>query len=374
MESDSTSDRTALLSRVEQLVPQIQAQAAECDAAAQLPRNAVAQLKDLGVLRATLPVALGGLGFGEGADGAPLLFRMLYLLGQASLAVARIVDCHINALQLILRYGTLAQAERAAVDIWAGHLFALWTADPRDAAGVSITPHGDGYALEGAKAFCVGAGVATRALITARTATGAQLVMVDLAPGERVRSDDEKLGGIRAAVTGSVDFSDLGVPAEALLGAEGDYLREPVFSAGAWRGSAAALGGLGALLDIHRGELIARQRDRDPHQRARFGQAVMAHETARLWVEQAALRACREDGSPVAIVAYVNLARLAVEAACLDAMRLTQRGLGLQAFMAGHPAERLCRDLAVYLRLPAPDEIMDKAAAFYLQGALPGGA
>jgi hypothetical protein len=53
-------------------------------------------------------------------------------------------------------------------------------------------------------------------------------------------------------------------------------------------------------------------------------------------------------------------------------MRLTQRGLGLGAFMAGHPAERICRDLATYLRQPAPDETLVKAADHYFHASLPG--
>jgi len=97
---------------------------------------------------------------------------------------------------------------------------------------------------------------------------------------------------------------------------------------------------------------------------------MIAYETARLWMSRAARRACLEDGPPEAIVAYINLARIAVEAACLDAMRITQRSLGLGAFIAGHPAERVCRDLATYLRQPAPDETLDTAAGYYLAQGL----
>jgi alkylation response protein AidB-like acyl-CoA dehydrogenase len=158
------------------------------------------------------------------------------------------------------------------------------------------------------------------------------------------------------------------------LGAPGDYLREPVFSAGAWRSSAGAFGGLTALVKLYRAELRARERDADPSQRARFGQLLIAHETARLWLVQAARHACLEDQPASEIVAYVNLARLAIEAAGLDAMRLTQRGLGLGAFIVGHPAERICRDLAVFLRQPAPDETLDKAAAHYFESGLPARA
>jgi alkylation response protein AidB-like acyl-CoA dehydrogenase len=198
------------------------------------------------------------------------------------------------------------------------------------------------------------------------------MLIIALEPGTRVLPSPIKLSGLRAATTGAMDLTGIQIPPDAALGAPGDYLREPVFSAGAWRGSAAAFGALTALVELHRHELLQRARAHDPHQTARFGELLIAYETARLWLQQAALRACLEDGPPEAIVAYINLARLAVEAACLDAMRLSQRSLGLPAFIAGHPAERICRDLATYLRQPAPDETLAKAATFYFQAPLPG--
>ncbi len=93
---------------------------------------------------------------------------------------------------------------------------------------------------------------------------------------------------MRAAVTGAVDFTGCEVAADALLGEPGDYLREPDFSAGAWRGSAVASGGLIALLE----HAITQLRDpagwtaRTP--RPGVGQAFIARETCRLWVQAAA--------------------------------------------------------------------------------------
>ena len=45
--------------------------------------------------------------------------------------------------------------------------------------------------------------------------------------------------------------------------------------------------------------------------------------------------------APEQLVAYVNLARLAVEAAALDLMQLVQRSVGLQAFLRPNPIERI---------------------------------
>ncbi|MET1027080.1 MAG: acyl-CoA dehydrogenase family protein, partial [Dongiaceae bacterium] len=107
-------------------------------------------------------------------------------------------------------------------------------------------------------------------------------------------------------------------------------------------------------------------RDRDPHQLARIGEAAIAVETARLWVERAAVYANTAAIDGDRKVAYVNLARLAVERAGLQTMELAQRSIGLAGFMRGHPLEQTCRDLATYLRQPAPDQALANGAAFAL--------
>jgi alkylation response protein AidB-like acyl-CoA dehydrogenase len=284
----------------------------------------------------------------------------LALLGEGNLAVARLYEAHVNALQLVFRYGQPELKDRTAADVKAGHLFALWVTDPPD-GGLHLLAGG---VLTGGKLFCSGASAATRALVTAHTGNGVQMLIADVTTA-RIEPARLRLAGMRAAVTGAVTFDGIHVAPWQLLGEPGDYLREPVFSAGAWRGSAAALGGLSALVKLFRDELNARQRAGHPAQAARLGEALIAFETSRLWLGQAAQRACLEDRPAAEIVAYVNLARIAVEAACLDAIRLITRGLGVSAFAIGHPVERVARDLAVFLRQPAPDETLATAAAFY---------
>jgi alkylation response protein AidB-like acyl-CoA dehydrogenase len=114
------------------------------------------------------------------------------------------------------------------------------------------------------------------------------------------------------------------------------------------------------LLDLLRRHLQETSRGEDSHQAARLGAAAMATETARLWVAHAATITEGLLGSraPDQLVAYVNLARLAVEAAALDLMQLVQRSVGLQAFLRPNPLERIARDLATYLRQPGPDRAL----------------
>ena len=193
------------------------------------------------------------------------------------------------------------------------------------------------------------------------------MLIVKLGQGERVSRLPAPLQGMRAAVTGAVDFSGCSVEQDACLGEPEDYLREPDFSAGAWRSSAVAAGGLASLVELLRGQLRDAARIEHPHQLQRLGCALIARETSTLWVRQAARVAEQPGADAAATVAFIGLARIAVETACLDAMRLVQRSLGLAAFRHGNPVERICRDLATYLRQPAPDEVLTGAARQFAQ-------
>ena len=102
-----------------------------------------------------------------------------------------------------------------------------------------------------------------------------------------------------------------------------------------------------------------------------MGRALIAQETARLWCRRAALIAEDPHTAPEEKTAYVNLGRIAIETATMDAMRLIQRSLGLAGFLEPNPIERLMRDLGTYLRQPAPDEALTEAAAWLLEN--PGG-
>jgi alkylation response protein AidB-like acyl-CoA dehydrogenase len=353
-----SSERTAeLFATMTALVPELAKESASSDSAACFPFAALARLREAGLLMAPVPVEFGGFGLHAMGDGRSL-FRLLHLLGYADLSLGRIFEAHVNAIELIRHYGTPRQMEAAALAAQAGDLFALWVTDPAK-QGVGLSRD---FRLLGEKWFCSAAGAAKQALITAQTEAGSQMVLVAITPGVAVTDRGVKLAGMRAATTGSVDFTGVAVDHDALIGEPGDYLREPVFSTGAWRSSAVALGGLAALIDTAKDELCSRGRADNPFQRMRFGQSAIAHETGRLWMLEAVKRIDAATGAGDEAVAYVNLARTAVEAACLDALRHIQRSLGLSAFMQGSKAERIARDLATYLRQPAPDEALVEAA------------
>lgn len=366
----SSAGATAVVERVAALVSGWQTDADALDREQCFPVAAFQALRECGALQAPLPCRFGGLGLGTEPAGGRDLLDLLRHIGRGSLAIGRLYEGHVNALKLIALYGSEGQMARAAEDVVAGHLFALWNTEPRD--GLQLIRAGSGWSLQGRKICCSGAGYATRALVTAsRGDTAPEMLVISLEPGQAVGPERIALQGMRACATGTMILDDIAVGDDAIVGRPGDYLRQPVFSAGAWRTSAVTLGGLEALIEAMRVQLVGRGRDGNPHQRGRVGRAMIAQETARLWLEKAARLAEEGTAESGDTAEYVNLARIAVESACLEAMQLVQRALGLDGFRVGNPVERIMRDLATYLRQPAPDETLDEAAGWFMQRALP---
>jgi alkylation response protein AidB-like acyl-CoA dehydrogenase len=183
--------------------------------------------------------------------------------------------------------------------------------------------------------------------------------------------------GMNGSASFKVDFTGVELDEAHLIGRAGDYQRQPWLSAGAIRFAAVQLGGADALFDVARAELRSLGRDGDPHQRARFGQMAVAVESGRLWLRGAAphldeAHACAhagtlDDATAERVVAYVNMARTAIERIGLETIELVERSVGVRGMLKPHPMERLVRDLSTYLRQPAPDAALTDAGLFALE-------
>ncbi len=357
--------RRALCSVVAAMIPAMQTHAVALDEECSFPSEDFSCLARENVLLAPFPGRVGGFGMGSEPAGVPALALLLRLLGQGNLAIGRLFEAHVNAIELLSSYGSKALLTRAAHDASQGHLFGLWVTDPRENR-LSATPDG---MLHGGKAFCSGAGFVGRAVVTATTPDGKTrlaYVSTEMASAQKLEG---RMQGMRAALTGRVSFEGCAIEPRDWIGAPGDYLREPAFSVGAWRGSAVACGGLEALVDLAMRQLTARGRARDPHQLARMGRVWIARESAVLWLGRSAeaARKSYDEKDNAECVATVNLARIAIETASLEAMTLIERSLGLAAFLHPDPIERIRRDLGTYLRQPAPDDVLTEAAAHILR-------
>ncbi len=180
---------------------------------------------ELGILGATLPEDVGGMG------GGPVeLMVITEALGQA-LVVEPYVDTVVVAGGLLRRAGGEAATSVLERIVAGTAIVALAAAEPTSGdrwqhVTTTAERHGDDWVLNGTKIVAVGAPLATHLLVTARTSgtgllpVGISLFLVDLdraGPGLEVHSyptiDDR-----RAA---DLVFDRLRLPAGALLGDEG---------------------------------------------------------------------------------------------------------------------------------------------------------
>ena len=296
------------------------------------------------------------------ADGR-LLRDVLRAVGGADLATGRIFEGHINAVQLVHAYGSDKQRARLAEDVAHDRLFGVWNTDSVNP--VRLERIGEEWRLAGAKSFSTGAGHVDRMLITAeRSDGGRQMVLVDHTDEARVDQSGWTMRGMGASQSGLYDFDGLPVPGEWLIGQADDYIREPRFSAGAWRFTAVQLGGAEALMRLYRDHLVQTGKGDDPIQRLRFGQAAAALRSSGLWVAKAADAA--ESGAANAIP-LVAMTRGLVEDAALQLMEAVTRAVGTRSFLTGTRIDRIVRDLGLYLRQPVPDQARDRAAAAWLE-------
>jgi alkylation response protein AidB-like acyl-CoA dehydrogenase len=338
------------------------------------PAEDIRALAAVGALTAPFPRAYGGLGLGTSAEGCLSLVQVLRWIGHASLPLGRLFEGHVNAIGLIARFGTAAQLRQAAHDVSDGLLFGVWNTEGRN--GLTLERSASGWRLIGQKAFASGARFIERPIVTVKTAGGGLLMVLarlEAGPDEdRADLSHWLAHGMRASGTGSYDFTNLIIEPDDVIGRDGDYHAQPTFSGGAWRFAAVQMGGIERLLDEARAHLRSAHRDDDPHQLSRLGQAAIAAETAHLWVARAAQMTEGDEGrDPNQVIAYANLARSAVERAGLDVLELVHRSVGLAGFLRTHPIERLSRDLATYLRQPAPDRALTQAAGHILRSETP---
>lgn len=322
-------------------------------------------LRGIGALDALLSRDEGGLDLCRTPEGGLVLMALLRRTGYVNLSLGRCLEGHVNVVRLVELYGTPEQRHAFAQALKSEILAGIWVTD--GTPPVTIRQENGLYRLTGVKGFASGVKQVSLALITATNPHGHSIML--LAPtteADRRRPGPGTLTGMQASGTGGYDFTDVIIPPDHILGATGDYLRQPEFSAGAWRGSAVALGAMDRLVDLLRQELRERGRAANPHQLYRIGEALILQKTAAMWVEQAAQAAYAPRMKPDDVVATVNLARLAVERAALELITIVQRSLGLSAFVKGKAVEQVMRDLMTYLRQPAPDEALTDAAAWFV--------
>ncbi len=193
------------------------------------PLEAVKHAGKLGFLGAIFPEDLGGSGFGYIEYSI-----IIEELSRVDPSFGLIIAAH-NSLctNHIYTAGDDEQRRRYVPKLATGEWIGCWSlTEPEagsDAAGTrtSAARDGDSWVINGAKTFTTNAHfaqVCVAMAVTNRTASQhgiSAFIIEEGAPGYRVGKKENKLG-MRASATGEVIFADCRVPANQLLGREGE--------------------------------------------------------------------------------------------------------------------------------------------------------
>jgi alkylation response protein AidB-like acyl-CoA dehydrogenase len=349
--------------------------AAACDRDAAFPDGLLAKAARLGLTSYAVPAEYGG--GGVDAVTASLIAEEL-AWGCAALAAT--IQATMFPVRPLLAFGTDEQRARwlprlACED---GFLAAIAFTEPgagSDFAGIEATARrdGDGFVLNGEKVYVTNGGIAELTVVFAKLDGTITAFLVEAGDeGISAGRKEDKLG-LRASYTGSIVLDGARVPADRLLGAEGQgfQIAMDFFQASRPQVAAGALGVARAAFEY--ATEYARER------RA-FGKPLLAKQgvsfklaDAAMKIEAARLliwRACEavdrgEDAGLLGSYAKAFAADTAMEVAT-DAVQI----LGGAGIMRDHPVEKWMRDAKVFQIVEGTSEIQRHVIATYLRHGL----
>jgi alkylation response protein AidB-like acyl-CoA dehydrogenase len=332
------------------------------------PHDVFKRLGELGYFALRYPEEVGG------QDADFVTTCLLYEeLARASLSVA--VICAMQALMgtyFVFKYGTDEQKERYLRPALRGEkigTFAITEPDAgSDLGGISTLARreGDGWVLKGGKTWITSAPVADFIPVGAKTSEergleSIALFLVDAnTPGFSVGKPIEKLG-TRSSLTSEIALDDVRLPADALLGKEGEGVKNVggILSEIRVITGALSVGVAQAALDAAGKYANEREAFGQPisrHQAISFKLADMATQlhAARLMTYDAAWR--MDQGLPVTREA--SMCKLMASEAAASITDEATRIFGSYGFAMELPAQRYFRDARFLLNGGGTSEIL----------------
>jgi alkylation response protein AidB-like acyl-CoA dehydrogenase len=346
--------------------------AAEWDEREESPPDLLAKAARLGLTSYAIPREHGGGGV-DAVTSALIAEELSW--GCAGLAAG--IQATMFPVRPLVAFGTEAQRERYLPLLASenGALAAIAFTEPHagsDLASIRTTARRDGdeWLLSGEKVYVTHGGIADVTVVFARGDEGISAFVLERDdPGVRAGRKERKLG-LRASYTGSLVLDDARVPADRLLGEEGQGFRVAMdfFEVSRPQVAAAALG-VGRAAFEH---ATAYAREREAFGRPivdrqgvsfKLADMAMTLEAARLLV----WRACAavdagEDAGLLGSYAKAFAADATMQAAT-DAVQI----LGGAGVMRDHPVEKWLRDAKVFQIVEGTSEIQRQIVATYLK-------
>ena len=349
--------------------------AARWDAEAEFPREAIAKAGELGFCGLYTDEAVGGSGLTR--LDATVVFEELAAIDPST---AAFISIHNMATWMLTAHAQPAVREHWGPLLGSGVKLASYClTEPgagSDAASLKTraTAIDGGWLLNGSKAFISGAGVTDALVVMARTGgegargISAFAVPADL-PGILYGRKEDKLGW-NSQPTRGITFEDVRVPADHLLGNEGDGFRIAMkgLDGGRLNIGACSLGAAQGALDAARRYMGERQqfgKKLAEFQALQFKLADMATQlvAARQMVHTAARKLDAHTSDATVWCAMAK--RFATDAGfaiCNEALQIH----GGYGYIREYPIERLLRDSRVHQILEGTNEIMRVIIARHL--------
>jgi len=327
-------------------------------------------------LRAAAALGFGGIYVRDDAGGSGLTRHdaavIFEELAAGCTSTAAYISIHNMVAWMIDRFGSEEQRERFLPQLCTMERLASYClTEPgsgSDAAALKARAVRDGndYVLNGTKAFISGAGATDLYLCMVRTGDdsprGISCLAVEAGtPGLSFGGQERKMGW-NSQPTAMVQFEDCRVPAENLIGQEGEGFRIAMagLDGGRINIGACSLGAARAALDAARsymGERKAFGQQLADFQALQFKLADMATdlEAARLMVHRAAQ--ALDENHPEKTLYCAMAKRFATDAGfqiCNEALQIH----GGYGYLQDFPLERYVRDTRVHQILEGTNEIM----------------
>jgi alkylation response protein AidB-like acyl-CoA dehydrogenase len=363
MEFSLTDDQQQLRRTVREFAEaEIAPHVMEWDEASQFPSELIPKLAEMGFLGVIFPEKYGGAGMGY-VEYALIIEELSRVDGSVGIIVAAHNSLCSNH---IYKFGTEQQKQKYLVPLAQGKKLGCWSlTEPEagsDAGGTrTVAANQDGgWVLNGSKTFTTNGHYADVCVAMAVTSPAKQhhgisaFIVEKGTPGFRPGKKENKLG-LRASDTSEVVFTDCRVPAENLLGREGEGFVNCLQILDGGRISIASLG-LGMAQGSYESAL------RYAKERKQFGKAIAEFqaiqfkladmatqiEAARLLTYRAAWLADRAASSPGRAPRITREASMAKLYAGEVAVRVANEAVqihGGYGFIKDYPAEKFYRDV-----------------------------
>ncbi len=341
--------------------------AAHWDETKHFPRDVLLSAAGLGFASIYVREDVGGSAMSR-LDAA-VIFEQL---SRACPSTAAFLSIHNMVSWMIDSFGTPAQRQHwlprmVSMDV-IGSYCLTEPGSGSDAASLrtSAKRDGDHWVLNGTKAFISGSGASDVYVVMARTGgdgpKGISAFIVDAkTPGVSFGANEKKMGW-NSQPTCQLMFDDARLPADALLGVEGDGFKYAMkgLDGGRINIAACSLGGAGAALDAAISYTETRQqfgKSLQAFQATQFRLADMAThlDASRLMVYRAAAAL---DAQSLDATKFCAMAKRFATDTCWQVVDEALQLHGGYGYLKDYPIERLLRDLRVHRILEGTNEIM----------------